>query len=337
MATKTAFEAFKNLDLASALLGFEAPVRLENSPPRLSELFDADGEVDGHAFAFDIDAALAGEGVRELFDSGYLPKPEAMTRLLAMPHETLGRNYGEFLQAVRRTPPKFPDNFNRSDPAAYVRLRLRSLHGVIHVVTGYDASVLGELAVQSFYLGQFGSPVSTTILAAGIMQLQTSPTQVGDLLEVMAEGFNRGRDSRPVLSVPWEELWTAPVFDVIEIAGLAPRTSQLATLPIAHFNPTERDHPVRDPVVSTPDEPPPAPNDIPGARPRGRSSLVAAFAQLNREASQGYSQASSSQPNGTPEPPTRSPLGIPDDDDDDDDALEPPLAPYPGEDDPDYF
>lgn len=345
MATSTPFEAFKQLDLASALLGYSAPIRKQAATPRLSDILDTSGELDAGALTFDSEKALAADGVRELFDSGYLPTPEAMTTLLTMPHETLGRGYGEFLRATGRIPPRVPGDANLSDPATYIQLRLRALHGVIHVVTGYDASTTGELAVQSFYLGQFASPASATIITAGMMQLlRDAPTNLGSLFEVMAEGYSRGRESRPILAVPWEELWMAPISDVVELAGLAPRTCRIATLTLRSATGTTMPHAERRPKLNPtlPAPPPPETSDIPRARRQSSSSLVAAFAQLNREASQTHPEAAPVK-NGTPtqqpkKPVTsRSPFGIPDDDDDGPGLPPPPRAPYPDEDDPDYF
>ncbi|MGB1013604.1 MAG: Coq4 family protein [Nannocystaceae bacterium] len=404
MAKQTPFEAFRDSHVASALLGYSPPVASENALPPLATVFASDGSLAPQALELDTEQLLDQDGVREMFESGYLPPAQAMKTLLALPKGTLGRCYCDYLKSHNREPPQVPDGPSPRDPTTYVQLRLRLLHGLIHVVTGYDASIRGELAVQCFFLGQFENAASTTIVAAAMAELlRTAPEQLPSLLSLMAEAFTRGRDSRPILSVPWEELWPAPLADVMELAGITPRGSNVAALEFQVPKPRPSAPSVlsgasitsaasstakqaRNSVSKTP-----AP-DSPRPRQTSTSSLVAAFAQLNREASKAHEQSfpASTEPDAPVAPNmdndvlrTPSPLGIPMDDDDLEESgaiadvpletvdriktsvatatpelakpkpmpadieaadnlraetvFEPPQAPYPGEDDTDYF
>jgi ubiquinone biosynthesis protein Coq4 len=89
-----------------------------------------------------------------LFREGYDPEL-APERLLRLPDGTLGREYARFILD------------NRIDPLAtllalespkttleYLFRRAYKLHDLMHVVLGADASVLGEVRIVSYTLGQ---------------------------------------------------------------------------------------------------------------------------------------------------------------------------------------
>ncbi|MGB1275337.1 MAG: Coq4 family protein [Nannocystaceae bacterium] len=405
MAKKTPFEAFRDSHVASALLGYSPPVTSEDALPQLAAVFASDGSLAPQALELDTEQVLDQDGVREMFESGYLPPTKAMKTLRALPKGTLGRCYSEYLESRNQLPPQAPEGPSPRDPTTYVQLRLRLLHSLIHVVTGYDGSIRGEMAVQCFFLGQVENAASTTIVATAMAEiLRTAPEQLPSLLSLMAEAFTRGRDSRPVLSVPWEEFWPAPLADVMELAGITPRGSNVAALVFQTPEPstsatsmstatsrTSAASRTSQQARSSVSEKP-AP-DSPRPRQTSTSSLVAAFAQLNREASASHEQnfPASNEPDEPVDAnmdddvlSTPSPLGIPMDDDDLEEpeapvdappktvekldapvatavaperakpklmpadieaadglhaetVFEPPQAPYPGEDDTDYF
>ncbi len=223
------FEAFKKLKLASAFLG------CATSPQGAKKLSAADifGDLDAdklETFGGDIDAIFESPGVAQLYENGYMPPPERPAILLDLPEETLGYQLGCYLKQHKLTI-EAPGAYDHGDRVAYIRERVRMLHPLVHVLTMYDASPLGELAVQAFFVGQFGNLASGTILAAGLLRLiQDTPQQLGDALQLVAEAFERGRGARNVLAMPWEELFPAPSGQIRDLFGLSPRTSDFALL-----------------------------------------------------------------------------------------------------------
>ena len=89
-----------------------------------------------------------------LYREGYDPDltPE---RLEALPDGTLGREYARFIRANGITPLKtlLAMGEPRSLPA-YLARRAYKLHDLMHVVVDTDASVLGEVPIVAFSLGQ---------------------------------------------------------------------------------------------------------------------------------------------------------------------------------------
>lgn len=92
--------------------------------------------------------------VAKLYDAGYDP-PLDLARLEQLADGTLGREYVRFVRTNRITPLLdllrlgAPRNFTE-----YFVRRAYKLHDVLHVVLGCDATVLGEVRIVSFSLGQ---------------------------------------------------------------------------------------------------------------------------------------------------------------------------------------
>ncbi|MCA9658249.1 MAG: hypothetical protein KC486_07890, partial [Myxococcales bacterium] len=222
------FEAFTKLKLASAFLGHHTAQG--GGTLSAADIFGDIDVVKLESFGGDIDAIFDGPGVAQLYDNRYMPAPEGLDVLLDLPEETLGYQLGLYLKRHRLTIAP-PADIDFRDRVAYIRERVRMNHPLIHVLTEYDASPLGELAVQSFFVGQLGNLASGTMLAAGLLQIiQKDPEQLGDVLLLVTEAFERGRTARPFLGMPWEELFPAPAAQIRELFGLAPRTSTLAHL-----------------------------------------------------------------------------------------------------------
>lgn len=223
------FEPFKKLKLASAFLGVaEDPARAD-ATLELGEVF---GRVDLRGLGLDVARLLEQDGVRALYDSRYLPQPEPLDRLMDNGEGTLGYEVARYLRAQQQ--PRLvgpPAGFDFRDPAAYLALRVRMTHPVVHVLTEYDASPLGELAVQSFYVGQLGNLVSGVMISSALLQItRDMPDKLGDALAILAEAYQRGRAARPILGIAWEELWSAQVPQLRELADLTPRGSTIARL-----------------------------------------------------------------------------------------------------------
>jgi ubiquinone biosynthesis protein COQ4 len=87
---------------------------------------------------------------RERYDPDVTPE-----RLARMPDGTLGREYARFIQGNGITPLK--TLLAMGEPTTvleYMVRRAYKLHDLMHVVLGADASVLGEVRIVSYTIGQ---------------------------------------------------------------------------------------------------------------------------------------------------------------------------------------
>lgn len=131
---------------------------------------------------------------------------DALERL---PDGTLGREYTRFLKTNGITPDAFenpPDIDN--EQVAYVLLRMRQTHDLWHVLAGYDANVRGELLLQAFTYGQLGAPGAALIAIFGSLRYARQlPGHVKDL----RVAYERGKATRLLPSVRWEDDWATPL------------------------------------------------------------------------------------------------------------------------------
>jgi ubiquinone biosynthesis protein COQ4 len=157
-----------------------------------------------------------GEGRRLLAERPRLnARVVSLATMAAHPPRSLGRAYAAYFEANGITPfdpPMLPVETNQD----YLATRLREVHDVFHVVTGYGTDEIGELELQWFNLGNVGwGPLPILMLVAFIVMGRAK--KYGGLWRVCKRAFaayRRGRRSRALASIVWEDYWHVPVRDV---------------------------------------------------------------------------------------------------------------------------
>jgi ubiquinone biosynthesis protein COQ4 len=136
-----------------------------------------------------------------------------LDELARMPNGSLGRAYAQYFRERGLRP--FAAKEPIADDADYIANRWRETHDVWHLVTGYGTYVTGELELQAFSYGNLGNPSSLLLLAAtvpGVDRLR----DFKDAPSWVANAYKRGRASRPLLNVIWEDHWERPLTKVRE-------------------------------------------------------------------------------------------------------------------------
>lgn len=226
------FDPFKKLKLAGAFLGVADEVA-SAGPDSLdiSELFGRLSLKDLRNMSLPADRLLEQPGVRALFESRYLPEPEPLDRLTALGEGTLGFEYARYMRHNKLAQPTPSRRVDFNDPAAYLAERVRMTHPLLHLITEYDATPLGELALQAYYIGQTGNLISGVIISSALLQItRDTPDLLGAALEVTSEAFQRGKIARSFLGIAWEELWSAQVPQLRELVEIPARSSAVALL-----------------------------------------------------------------------------------------------------------
>ncbi len=227
------FDPFKKLKLAGAFLGVAADESAAGAPEGLdiSELFGRLSLKDLRGMTLPADLLLEQPGVRALYESRYMPEPEPLDRLTALGEGTLGFEYARYLRQSKLPQPTPSRRIDYSDPAAYLAERVRMTHPLLHLIAEYDATPLGELALQAYYIGQTGNLISGVIISSALLQItRDTPDQLGAALEVTSEAFQRGKVARSFLGIAWEELWSAQVPQLRELIEIPARSSAVALL-----------------------------------------------------------------------------------------------------------
>ena len=139
----------------------------------------------------------------------------SLATMAGYPRRTLGHAYAQYFEDNKITPfhpPRLPVETNHE----YVATRLRETHDVVHLVTGYGTDDIGELELQWFNLGNLGwGPLPFIVfLASFFMGRMKKYGGVWRVWKRARAAYRRGRRSRPVASVIWEDYWHLPLRDV---------------------------------------------------------------------------------------------------------------------------
>jgi ubiquinone biosynthesis protein COQ4 len=135
-------------------------------------------------------------------------------RLLSLPKDTLGHRYARFIEAEQISSQGLADvsiegaNERRDlwfDPEAEAfGARLRDMHDLWHVVTGYSRDVLGELALLAFTYEQTGNRGIGYIVRQVERRMRRGGNlEISDFLKNASE---RGRRAALLPAADWEAL-----------------------------------------------------------------------------------------------------------------------------------
>lgn len=142
-----------------------------------------------------------------LIEERYLPPTHDLQALLAYPEDSLGYIYAKNITAQGFNPNLHYGMAIDSD-ASYVAARLNQTHDIWHAITGFDASSMGEIALQAFHLGQFPYPLATMLVANSLVGLTLfEPESLTPWLEAIARGWEMGRHAKSLFAQKWEENW----------------------------------------------------------------------------------------------------------------------------------
>jgi len=141
----------------------------------------------------------------------YIPPSHDLDKLLTYPPDSLGYLYAAQMKKMGFDPNLHADMTAKSD-AEYVELRLSQTHDLWHIVTGFDASEIGEIGLQAFHLPQFPYPLATLLIANSLISTTLrAPEALPPLLEAIAQGFQMGKAARSLFAQKWEEGWEKPL------------------------------------------------------------------------------------------------------------------------------
>ena len=198
---------------------------------------------DDTAQAFKVIAAMSGGSGRRLFkrfrrspDGARILREKRslvdvigdLEKLRAMPASSLGQAIADFYQTEELSAQglvaaseaglgeQSPDEV--SEEERVFRARLRDLHDVFHVLTGYGRDLRGEVAVLAFTLAQTWNP-GIAFIVLTVLRRAGWRSEMGHLLRT---AFGRGRRATWLLDREWEALLPRPIDDLREELGVGP-------------------------------------------------------------------------------------------------------------------
>lgn len=164
--------------------------------------------------------------MREFYEEGYDPDI-SYKRLLDYPEGTLGREYAKFIHTEYLDPLGTLMAFGTPRSSVhYAVRRAYKLHDVLHVVLGCDTSVLGEVRIVSYSLGQSKNIAAGTRYSGGLsagmalavlflhLALRRPSGELREAIELAAEWQRLGSESQPYWNYRFEEMMDRPVKEV---------------------------------------------------------------------------------------------------------------------------
>jgi ubiquinone biosynthesis protein COQ4 len=194
-------------------------------PERTDQVFEIIGALSGNAFdrAFERFAATR-EGRRLLAERpSLLATLSDRAALHAMPAGSFGRAYAEFMEAGAleagglveadaMASERFADQQPEDPDSRYFDDRLRDMHDLWHVLTGYGRDEAGEAANLAFTLGQVWNLGIAAIVAAGAI---VGPKDLAFTWpRYLYRAWQRGRHAALLSAAPYEELLQLPLDQV---------------------------------------------------------------------------------------------------------------------------
>lgn len=172
-----------------------------------------------------VDAFLAEPRYVAFVEARYYGEPVSLDEMGALPVGTLGRSYrdwivGNGLEAQIATNYRvFHEALEASgmldgmpEPLRYAVLRGFQTNDFQHVVTGYDSSGRGEIALQAFCLAQLQFPYFGMWMSVVTTRMTfAEPRQIVPMMDAISDGWQLGRRAGNIQCERWEDLLDQPV------------------------------------------------------------------------------------------------------------------------------
>lgn len=179
-------------------------------------------------------------GAREFLADRYLPEPLAIERLADCASGTLGRAYhahivdNDLLADLARDYRAFNEHLSGAGkldrlPAdlSYTIVRGFQIHDFLHVLTGFDPSIRGELQLAAFHFAQLRFPYHAMRMAVTTTHVAfLTPEHAESVMDAIVEGWIYGRACKNLHFTRWEDEIDTPLAEVqkkwgLEIRGTA--------------------------------------------------------------------------------------------------------------------
>lgn len=198
--------------------------RLIKNPDDTEQVFQVIRALSGRSFEQLIKKMKRDPKGREVISQrrNLIPVLSDRASLLELPEDTLGHHYARFMEAEQISPEGLAatSETESADPrglffdpeAEAFGDRLRDMHDLWHVVTGYSRDILGEIALLAFTYEQTGDRGIGFIVRQVERRMRRGGNpNVSDFLNTASE---RGRGAALLPAADWEALLERPLEEV---------------------------------------------------------------------------------------------------------------------------
>lgn len=150
-----------------------------------------------------------------------------LTKLAALPENTFGREYFEFLKRNGITPDsRKPVRFVLNQDEAYVMQRYREIHDFTHCILGLKTNMLGEVTVKIFEAIQLDLPMCWLAGMFGMLRLGPKNTETY-LNRNLPWIISNAKISKTLINVYFEKNFEKPIDEFrfeLNLSVLPPKT-----------------------------------------------------------------------------------------------------------------
>ena len=152
------------------------------------------------------------------------------SELIHYPQGSLGHAFGKMMLESKQDPEFYRDYYG-SEPYSfstdeqYLRFRIRQIHDLVHVLTGFGMSdIPGELGMQAFNAAQTRRPFSLALVGFGLLRIVLRPAELPETLRQISRGLAIGYAADQLLAHRFEEDWAKPLDTWRRELGLIPES-----------------------------------------------------------------------------------------------------------------
>jgi len=183
-----------------------------------------------------VDNFLSDPTMSDFLAERHYAEPLDLDRLGALPDGTLGRAYHSWIvdnnltAAIATNYRQFHESLEAAglldgmpEPMKYAVLRGFQAHDFQHLVTGYDPSGRGEIALQAFCLAQIQFPyfgMWMSVIATRMTFID--PKMIVPMMDAITDGWQLGRRIPNIQTEKWEEMLEQPLDEVRARYGITP-------------------------------------------------------------------------------------------------------------------
>ncbi len=152
--------------------------------------------------------------LRKAYETRYWYQVPALEELNQYPAGSFGKAAADFFNQGGLDIDFYPEP-DFSSAESYFTSRVYQAHDFWHVLTGYDTSLEGEIAIQAFMTGQNCMPLSVVIIAGALTHfIENHPEKATSIMRTITEAFHLGERSKNLMAVPVLERLKEPLEQV---------------------------------------------------------------------------------------------------------------------------
>jgi ubiquinone biosynthesis protein Coq4 len=175
-----------------------------------------------------VDALMGDEALAPLATGQHYAEPLDLRELARCAPGSLGRTYHDWIVSnglesnLATNYRAFHDGLERAGALDGMPAQLRfavlrgfQTHDFQHVVTGYDSSGWGEIALQAFCLAQIRFPYFGMWMSVVTTRMTfADPESITPMMDAISRGWQAGRSVDNIQAVQWEELLDVPLDEI---------------------------------------------------------------------------------------------------------------------------